>query len=97
MEDAFPVEAKDTVKGVVSGHLTYQIDDGGTYGNVEHQIGDAFITVCIAEPFEAGTKVFQFQSLLLCAFPILPVLCKKVYNGFVNDCVKKEGKMVLTF
>ena len=97
MQDAFPVEAENVVKNIVSGHLADQIYNGGSHSDIEHQIGNALITICITETFETCAKIFQIQSLLIIAFPILPVIEEKVYNRFVNDYAKKEGKMVLTF
>ena len=65
LQNAFPVEAEDTVQSIVSGHLTYQINDGGTYSDIQHQIWNAFISVCVAEPFKICAKIFQIQSLLV--------------------------------
>jgi hypothetical protein len=53
------MEAKDGVKTVISGHLTDQVYNGGAGSNIEHQIGNALITVRKAETLKAAAKVFQ--------------------------------------
>ena len=58
-ENGFPVEAEQGIEGIVSGHLSDDIDNGGTGGNIEHQVGNALISVCIAEALKAAAKVFQ--------------------------------------
>lgn len=65
LQNAFPVKAQNAVQCIISGHLSNQIDNGGSHGDIEHQVGDAFITVCVAEPFKIGAKSFQIRSLLL--------------------------------
>ncbi len=54
LQDALPMETQQGIKGIVSGHLSHQIDNGSTGGDVKHQVGDAFIPVGVAEPFKPG-------------------------------------------
>lgn len=62
-EDGFPVEAQQGIEGVVSGHLANKVDDGGTGDDVEHQIGDALVPVCVAEALKPGAQIFHMGSL----------------------------------
>ena len=64
MENTFPVETKQVVQGVVSGHLTNQINNCSTCGDVEHQVRDTQVTVLKAEALKTASKIFQDNSLL---------------------------------
>ena len=64
VEDALPVEAKQGIQAVVSGHLADDINNGSACGNIQHQIGNALITVPVAHLLKPGTQIFQYQSLL---------------------------------
>ena len=59
VENGFPVEAQQGIKGEVSGHLPHKIDNCGSGCNIEHQVGNALITVHKAESLKAAAKVFQ--------------------------------------
>ena len=59
VNNGLPVEAQQGIQTVVAGHLTHQINNSGTCSNVEHQVGNALVTVGVAESLKAAAKVFQ--------------------------------------
>ena len=59
LENAGAVIAQKGIECVVTCHLAYQIDNGSTNGNIEHQVGDALVAICVAESLKARTKIFQ--------------------------------------
>ena len=52
LEDFCTVKIKQIVQQIIAGHFTHDVDQGGTQGNIQHQIGNAFGTVFVAVEFE---------------------------------------------
>ncbi len=59
MQDGFLVEAQQRIQGIISGHLANEVYHSSTGGNIEHQVGDALVTVDVAEALKAAAQVFQ--------------------------------------
>lgn len=51
-EDQLPIKAQEVIKGNILGGHREEIHQGIADGNIEHQIGNAFVAVSIAKPFK---------------------------------------------
>ena len=72
MKNCLPVKAQQIIQDIVIGEDTHEINNGSSNADVEHQIGNAFVTVFIAESLEGSSQVFQTAQLLIKVTAILP-------------------------
>ena len=55
VKNCLPVEAQQIIQDIVIGEDTHEINNGSTNADVEHQIGNACVTVFIAESLEGSS------------------------------------------
>ena len=97
LQDGFPVEAEQGIEHIVSGHLTDEVDHGGTRCNIEHQVGNAAVAVFETEPFKAASKVFQGKFTPKMGFVYFNRKAAKSLYRICKRLDLKNLKKVLTF
>ena len=65
VEDGSAVKAQPLVEHPVVGKDAHKVDNCGTQGDVEHQIGNALILVAVAEALKISAKIIQLIQLLI--------------------------------
>lgn len=63
-EDQSPVKIEKVVQQIIAPHFAHDVNQSGTQGNVQHQIGNAFISVFVAEKLKLPARIFQKSQLL---------------------------------
>ena len=89
VKDCGPVEAQQVIQHIVICQDAHNVNNRGSYADVEHQIGYAFAVVFVAESLKGSSEVFQTAQLLKQVTHILPVYFGKVHRRIVN--IQKSG------
>ena len=53
------VEAEQVIKHIIAGHVAHQVYHGVSQNDVQHQIGNTFVSVPIAEQIKLSAKFFH--------------------------------------
>ena len=97
LQDGFPVEAEQGIEHIVSGHLADEVNHSGTRCDIEHQVGDAPVSVFKTEPFKAASKVFQGKFTPKMGFVYFNRKAAKSLYRICKRLDLKNLKKVLTF
>ncbi len=70
LKDQPPVEGQQIVKRIIPCHHADHIHDRVANADIEHQVGDALVSVPQAEPLKVSAQIFQKDQLLklLCVY-----------------------------
>ena len=52
-------EAEEVIKEIIACHVAHEIHKGAAQGNIQHQIGNTFISVFITENIKLSAKFFH--------------------------------------
>ena len=69
LENQVPVKIQKIVQERITAQNSHHIDNSGADGNIEHQIGNALVSVLKTKPFKFSAKVTQRISTPKSAFP----------------------------
>ena len=84
LEDQLPVKAKPLVENIGFGKHAHQIHDGAADGDIQHQIGDAFVAMAKEKPGHPVGTFGQKTQLLKLVFLIITGKRENVHKGIVN-------------
>lgn len=92
LQNSTTVKAQKGIENTALVEHAHSIHDSAADGNVQHQVGDAFIAILIAKPFETAAKVFQSTQLLVISICIITAFSGNVHKRIMNNRKKSKRR-----